>query len=82
MFAKAVQIMASQIAEFFCGVIFKAIIERWRSSLGMLSAGKPRVSVHEGITTPQYILKKDSLELPRFKRFHRTRQRLCTYKTR
>jgi hypothetical protein len=44
----------------------------------MLSAGKPRVSVHEGITTPQYILKKDSLELPRFPLFHRTRRRLCT----
>jgi hypothetical protein len=45
------------IAEFFCGVIL-AIIERWRPPLGMLSAGKPRVSVHEGITTPQYILKR------------------------
>src|SRR5262245_38329384 len=26
--------------------------------LGMVSAGKPRVSVHEGIKTPQYILKR------------------------
>src|SRR5499426_3336957 len=46
----------------------------------MLSAGKPRVSVHEGITTPQYILKKDSLELQHFPLFHRTRRRLCTLK--
>jgi hypothetical protein len=46
------------IAEFFCGVIFKAIIERCRPSSGMLLAGKPRVSVREGITTPQYILKR------------------------
>jgi hypothetical protein len=30
MSAKVVQIMASQIAEFFCGVIFKVIVERWR----------------------------------------------------
>jgi len=35
--AKAVQIMASQIAEFFCGVIFKVIFERWRLRRDALS---------------------------------------------
>jgi len=35
--AKVVQIMASQIAEFFCGVIYTVIVEPWRPFRDALS---------------------------------------------
>src|SRR5215510_293749 len=56
-FAKVVQIMASQIAEFFCGVINKVIVERG-PRYGMLIKLRSRSipPIIRESQTPQYIL--------------------------
>ena len=66
------------IAEFFCGVIL-AIIERWRPHWGCSQPGS-RVSRSTRESRRHNRFSKDSLELPRFPLFHRTRRRLCTLK--